>query len=47
MSSRQLPALAAVVSFIDRINRGDVDGLGRLMTEDHRLKVFDEDPLVS
>jgi len=41
-----LPPVAAVVSFIDCINRGDVDGLGRLMTEDHALRVFDEAPLV-
>jgi hypothetical protein len=35
-----------VQSFIDCINRGDVDGLGRLMTDDHQLCVFDEAPLV-
>jgi ketosteroid isomerase-like protein len=40
-----LPAVAAVVSFIDAINRGDVDRLGDLMTEDHHLDVFDEPPL--
>jgi ketosteroid isomerase-like protein len=44
--SRQLPPVAAVVSFIDCINRGDVEGLGRLMTEDHALRVFDEEPLL-
>ena len=38
--------VAAVISFIDRINHADVDGLGRLMTEDHELRVFDEPPLV-
>jgi ketosteroid isomerase-like protein len=41
-----LPPLAAVVSFIDCINRGDLDGLGALMSEDHRLIVLDEPPLV-
>jgi hypothetical protein len=46
MSARELPGVAAVVSFIDCINRGDVAGLGRLMTADHRLTVMDEDPLV-
>ena len=39
------PAVAAVISFIDAINRGDVDRLGELMTEDHHLDVFDESPL--
>jgi hypothetical protein len=32
-----------VVGFIDCINRGDVDGLGTLMTEDHELVVFGEE----
>jgi hypothetical protein len=41
-----LPPLAAVVSFVDCINRGDLDGLGRLMTDDHQLVVLDEPPLV-
>lgn len=40
-----LPPVAAVVSFIDRINHGDVAGLGALMTADHRLQ-FPEDPPV-
>jgi hypothetical protein len=35
-----------VLAFVDCINRGDADGLGRLMTLDHELKVFDEAPLV-
>jgi ketosteroid isomerase-like protein len=34
-----------VISFIDCINRGDVEGLGSLMTDDHRLVVFAENPL--
>jgi hypothetical protein len=41
-----LPPLAAVVSFVDCINRGDLAGLGRLMTDDHQLVVLDEPPLV-
>jgi len=41
-----LPPLATVLSFIDCINRLDLDGLGRLMGESHRLVVFDERPLV-
>jgi hypothetical protein len=35
-----------VVSFVDCINRGDLDGLTRLMTDDHELVVLDEPPLV-
>jgi hypothetical protein len=30
--------------FVDRINQRDVAGLAALMTEDHELRVFDEDP---
>jgi ketosteroid isomerase-like protein len=41
-----MPAVAAVVSFIDRINRGDIDGLANLMTDEHTLQVLDEAPLV-
>jgi BirA family biotin operon repressor/biotin-[acetyl-CoA-carboxylase] ligase len=36
------PPLAVAASFLDCVNRGDVDGLGRLMSDDHELKVFDE-----
>jgi ketosteroid isomerase-like protein len=46
MARTPLPPLAALVSFVDCINRGDVDGLAALMTDDHRLQVLDEDPLV-
>jgi hypothetical protein len=35
-----------VLSFVDCINRGDLAGLGQLMTDDHRLEVFDEAPLI-
>ena len=35
-----------VLRFIDCINQGDVQGLGRLITDDHQLKVFDEAALV-
>ena len=38
--------MAAVISFIDAINRGDVDALARLMADEHHLDVFDEEPLV-
>jgi limonene-1,2-epoxide hydrolase len=35
-----------VLRFIDCINQGDLQGLGRLMTDDHQLKVFDEAALI-
>src|SRR5262245_49940971 len=41
-----MPPVAAVVSFIDGINRGDVAHLASLMTDDHGLHVFDEPPLL-
>jgi hypothetical protein len=44
--SRQLPPVAVAIGFVDRINTGDVDGLSRLMSPDHRLQVFDEAPIV-
>ena len=34
--------IAVVISFIDCINRGDIEGLAALMSEDHALRVFDE-----
>ena len=34
------------MSFIDCINRGDIDGLASLMDERHTLVVLDEEPLV-
>jgi ketosteroid isomerase-like protein len=43
--SRPLPPIAAAVSFIDRINHRDLDGLLALMTEDHHLQVLTEAPL--
>jgi ketosteroid isomerase-like protein len=46
MSTRRFPPVAAVVSFIDCINRADAEGLAALMAEDHTLTVFDEAPLV-
>jgi ketosteroid isomerase-like protein len=45
MARKQLPPVAVVISFIDCINRGDADGLGALMTDDHELAVFDEQAL--
>ena len=38
--------MAAVISFIDCINRGDLDGLTALMADDHALLVLDEEPVI-
>lgn len=46
MRTTPLPPLAAAISFIDCINRCDLDGLVNLMTNDHRLHILDEPPLV-
>jgi ketosteroid isomerase-like protein len=46
VARQPLPPSAAAISFIDCINRGDLDGLTRLMTDDHTLIVLDEAPLV-
>ena len=43
---RKLPPTAVVLGFVDCINRGDLDGLVAMMSEDHRLEVFDEEPVV-
>ena len=40
-----LPPVAAVIGFIDAINRGDVDRLVLLMSPDHRLQVLQEPAL--
>jgi hypothetical protein len=40
-----LPPVAAVIGFIDAINRGDLDRLVALMAPGHRLQVLDESPL--
>src|SRR6478752_1165285 len=40
------PPIAVAISFIDCINRGDVDGLAALMAPEHTLTVFTEEPLV-
>ena len=40
-----LPPVAAVIGFIDAINRGDVDRLVALMSPGHRLQVLREPPL--
>lgn len=46
MPRQPRPPIAAVVGFIDCINRGDIAALGDLMTEDHQLLIPDEPPVV-
>jgi hypothetical protein len=46
MVRRPSPPIAAAISFIDCINRGDLEGLTELMTDDHALVVLDEPALV-
>jgi ketosteroid isomerase-like protein len=41
-----LPPVAVVISFIDAINRGDLDRLAALVHDQHRLEVLDEDAVV-
>ena len=40
-----LPPVAAVIGFIDAINRGDVGRLAELMAPGHRLQVLQEPPV--
>jgi hypothetical protein len=47
MRSKRLPPVAAVIGFIDCINRGDIDGLGELMTDDHELVAEPHDGCVA
>lgn len=46
MSARAVHPIPTAVSFIDCINRRDLDGLCRLMTENHTLVIFGEPSLV-
>ena len=39
---KTLPPVAAVLSFVDAINRGDVTRRAELMADDHELHVFSE-----
>jgi len=41
-----LPCIATTLSFIDCINRGDLDGLVELMTDAHALRILSEPPVV-
>jgi ketosteroid isomerase-like protein len=36
---------AVALRFIDCINRNDIEGLAALMTDDHKLVIFDEAPV--
>jgi hypothetical protein len=44
--TKPLPPVALAISFIDCINRSDLAALSDLLSTDHRLEVFDEEPLV-
>jgi hypothetical protein len=40
------PEVATVLSFIDCINRGDVDGIDALIADQHTMQMFNEPPEV-
>jgi ketosteroid isomerase-like protein len=42
---RSLPPVPLTVAFVNCINHGDLPGLVSLMSDDHRLQVFDETPV--
>jgi uncharacterized protein (TIGR00369 family) len=44
-TTRRTP-IGTVAAFVECINRGDVEGLGELMSAEHELRVLDEAPLV-
>jgi ketosteroid isomerase-like protein len=46
MARSPSPPIAAAISFIDGVNRGDLVGLTELMIDDHVLDVLDEPLLV-
>lgn len=45
-NGKPLPGMAAVLSFVDCINMGDLDRLTSLMTKDHSLRVLDQPAIV-
>ena len=45
-AQRSAPPVSVATSFIECVNRQDLHGLGRLLAEDHELRVFDEPPVV-
>jgi hypothetical protein len=42
---RSLPPVPLTLAFVNCINHGDLPGLVSLMSDDHRLQVFDESPV--
>jgi ketosteroid isomerase-like protein len=42
---RPLPPVPLTLAFVNCINHGDLPGLVSLMSDDHRLQVFDETPV--
>ena len=44
--TKPLPPAALAISFIDCVNRCDLPALSDLLSTDHRLEVFDEEPLI-
>jgi ketosteroid isomerase-like protein len=46
MARHPASPVAAVVRFVDAVNRGDLDGLAATLHPDHRLEILDEDPVV-
>jgi len=46
MTANNLPPTAVALAFVDHINRGNLEGVVAMMSEGHRLEVFDEQPVV-
>jgi len=46
MTKKRLPPTAVAIGFVDCINRGDLEGLIAMMSGDHRLEVFNEEPVI-
>jgi hypothetical protein len=46
MTANNLPPTAVALAFVDHINRGNLNGLVAMMSEGHRLEVFDEEPVI-
>jgi hypothetical protein len=40
------PPVAVAISFVDCINRADTAGMSALMSADHELRVFHEEPVI-
>ena len=46
MPARRTGLASGLIGFIDRVNRGDPEGLVAMMTDDHELRILDEPPVV-